>query len=682
MDRQSHNSPLPSPCHTEHAETLDRHFLDNALLLLTGKKQNTSCKAPQPFVNEAPDAPASSPSSKLSETPYNVPLPLFISDMPNATRPDTHDNAPMLINQTAGTPSVTATKPITDGKPSMDDATSTVFETMCLNISVPEIPDMPLNHNFVEPPLYECYLPAQTLEVVDGNGVSSTYLVRDDPVIGGCAYDDMQDYIVSVEEVENHSRLTDISTSQNLPNQNIDSTEILDEAEDKENVEKNKLTRKRRIDSKNWKNVKRKKNKDAGKKYTSCSGKEIPAKTVKETCGQKCQFECIKSFADEDRNNLLREYWQMADYSSQRDFILHHIKEKECATHKVHAVQRNFRKEFYLPKDGDEIRVCKGFFTNTLDISESVLDIALKKKREYGNGFARKDQRGHHPKSRRNLDDCLVNEVKKHIESFPTVDPHYVRKKSQRKYLDSRLNITKMYELYTTKMKERGTRCVRYNTYRHIFAINYNLSFHHPKKDQCSKCTKFTNLSNPSQQDISDYNLHKSNAKRAQEEKAKDKVDAQKNSTFRTATFDLQSVLYTPCSAVSSLYYTRKISVYNFTIFEQNSKVGLCFLWEEFNGKRGSCEVATCLSLYIKGLPSHIQKVSFFSDCCSGQNRNRIVAVALLHVLNSQDSSISINEIEQNFLEPGHTSMEVDSMHSSIESSKKFPFLCHPTGII
>lgn len=57
-----------------------------------------------------------------------------------------------------------------------------------------------------------------------------------------------------------------------------------------------------------------------------------------------------------------------------------------------------------------------------------------------------------------------------------------------------------------------------------------------------------------------------------------------------------------------------------------------------------------------------------YSDSCSGQNRNQYLNAGLLHALKT---SRNIETIEQRFLESGHTQMECDSMHSTIEQAKK-----------
>ena len=57
-----------------------------------------------------------------------------------------------------------------------------------------------------------------------------------------------------------------------------------------------------------------------------------------------------------------------------------------------------------------------------------------------------------------------------------------------------------------------------------------------------------------------------------------------------------------------------------------------------------------------------------FSDSCIGQNRNKFVASALLHAV---CTSTYLKVVNHKFLEPGHTQMECDSMHSAMEYAKR-----------
>ena len=74
------------------------------------------------------------------------------------------------------------------------------------------------------------------------------------------------------------------------------------------------------------------------------------------------------------------------------------------------------------------------------------------------------------------------------------MESHNTREQSQRKYLSSNLNITKMYELYLLKNShlkmENLPKLCSYTK----FMENFKLGFHKPKKDQCSTCITYTNM--------------------------------------------------------------------------------------------------------------------------------------------------------------------------------------------
>ena len=140
--------------------------------------------------------------------------------------------------------------------------------------------------------------------------------------------------------------------------------------------------------------------------------------------------------------------------------------------------------------------------------------------------------------------------------------------------------------------------------------------------------------------------------------------------------FDIQSVLYTPCTLVSLMYYMRKLCCYNLSVYNLSNQSGTCYLWSEVEAGRGSCEVVTCLRLQLQSLPLNIEHVVLYSDACGGQNRNQIIATSLISAVSTMDSIAVI--------ESGHTHMECDSMHSAIEFAKKqqHHFIYQLSGIL
>jgi len=120
--------------------------------------------------------------------------------------------------------------------------------------------------------------------------------------------------------------------------------------------------------------------------------------------------------------------------------------------------------------------------------------------------------------------------------------------------------------------------------YRQILCNEYNISFHRPR--------------NQYKQKEESGNIDESTKQEHQRRKLQESKGEQ-NKTFSAATFDLEAVLPTPCSKVSQAYYKRKRSCYNLSLHSLGDNKGTCFLWNETEGQRGSCEVATFLHKYI-----------------------------------------------------------------------------------
>ena len=57
------------------------------------------------------------------------------------------------------------------------------------------------------------------------------------------------------------------------------------------------------------------------------------------------------------------------------------------------------------------------------------------------------------------------------------------------------------------------------------------------------------------------------------------------------ACFDLEKVLSCPHGEVSSFYYHRKLSVYNFTEYHLGTGDGNCYVWPEVVAQRGANEI-------------------------------------------------------------------------------------------
>lgn len=120
-----------------------------------------------------------------------------------------------------------------------------------------------------------------------------------------------------------------------------------------------------------------------------------------------------------------------------------------------------------------------------------------------------------------------------------------------------------------------------------------------------------------------------------------DKQIALVDSSVCCANYDMQKILTTPKLDVSILYYMCKLCVWNFTIFELGIAKGHSFLWNETVGNRGSNEIASYVQSFIyEKAKTGVDKFRFYTDNCSGQNRNRNIISMYLKVSNELNIEI------------------------------------------
>ncbi|CAH1634675.1 unnamed protein product [Spodoptera littoralis] len=279
------------------------------------------------------------------------------------------------------------------------------------------------------------------------------------------------------------------------------------------------------------------------------------------------------------------------------------------------------------------------------------------------------------------MSDSTKESVMAHINIFPAVESHYVRKDIKRLYLSEHLNISKMYRLYELWFPNQHYSAEHKATKRHyeyIFNTEFNYSFFKPKKDLCGTCSQFYQANEITKVSLeAKYREHlmRKNKVRQLKEQEKAAVDER---TTTIAIFDLEKVLSIPQSEVGIFHYKRKYPVYNFTVYDSLRKFGNCYVWHLSIAKRGSIEIGSCLLKFIEqeGLKG-IKNVSFYSDGCAGQNKNRYIFALYLYAIRAYD----LENITHRFFETGHGQNEGDSMHSCIERAMKNKVLYTPDQV-
>lgn len=133
--------------------------------------------------------------------------------------------------------------------------------------------------------------------------------------------------------------------------------------------------------------------------------------------------------------------------------------------------------------------VCKNFYLGTLAISQKpVYNVHLSKTET---NLPKPDGRGHNEASAHALPNEIKDRVRKHIMSFATIDSKPIKQFSKKKqYLQKKLNIKKMYDLYSNECTKDNVVPVKESMYRKIFKREFNLHFNKTKKEEqlCCKC--------------------------------------------------------------------------------------------------------------------------------------------------------------------------------------------------
>lgn len=309
---------------------------------------------------------------------------------------------------------------------------------------------------------------------------------------------------------------------------------------------------------------------------------------------------------DEQRKLFFDSYWSKgSDFVAKKNFLLQFSKKVEVKRRRVEAPDGSEPKKksstsYFMSANGSNVQVCEKFFRKTLDISFKPIAKAHENKTPT-NQYSAVDNRGKHPPHNK-LPDNARQAIIDHINSFPCVESHYTRKNTQKKYLGSNLNITKMYELYQEKNKGSGIRVASFQTYQQIFGNGFNLAFHVPKNDQCLKCGVAQRAESEAQVPAEirlNLEAHIKRKEMCREALKMDIESAKNDPQIVVATFDLQSVLQIPISAESSFFYKRKLCLYNLTFFCENTKEAYCFTWPETEGRRGSNEIGSCIYYFV-----------------------------------------------------------------------------------
>lgn len=162
-----------------------------------------------------------------------------------------------------------------------------------------------------------------------------------------------------------------------------------------------------------------------------------------------------------------------------------------------------------------------------------------------------------------------------------------------------------------------------------------------------------------------EYHKHIELKDRIRLEKSEDKKKAECGQQH-TFVMDVQAVKLCPLNNANKFYFKTKLKVHNFTIFNLASHQCTNYWWNETEADLVASVFTTIIIHHLETYCTDNKPIVLWSDGCPYQNRNVVLFNALSHYSTKQPIIIT-----QKFLEPGHTQMECDSVHSVIEPKLK-----------
>ncbi|XP_028166463.1 uncharacterized protein LOC114357160 [Ostrinia furnacalis] len=466
------------------------------------------------------------------------------------------------------------------------------------------------------------------------------------------------------------------STEENLENQSnvINNTEEqisnTETSVAKTQLEENvigrpKRGRKRKIADQSRKERKRRANVNV--KYINAKGKEVLPKTFDQTFSCGCKKKCTEIISVDDRKRIFDQFWSIGSYEGRCAYICANVKEtNKSRCYSTEDSKRMVSRKYFF----DDNEICKKAFLQTLRICQSRIDVAMKKKNSASD---LKDNRGIASGGNNRTSEENIKKIVDHINSFPKYISHYCRGKTNSRYLNTDLNLFKMYDLFKLKHSTEEN-LPTLATYKKIFYEKFNLKFKAPKSDTCKTCDAFAAklklLTSVDAEELKEKrDVHLSKASVLRDKMNEDLKIALEIESVETLTFDMQKTHPLPKIPSNIAYYKRQLNLYNLGIYIGSNKKSIFNLWLEHEGGKGTQEVGSCLRKYILNNIQHpITELILWSDSCGGQNRSIKLVLMLIHTMQHHSS---LKSITMRFLLSGHCFLPNDANFGVIETRLK-----------
>lgn len=238
-----------------------------------------------------------------------------------------------------------------------------------------------------------------------------------------------------------------------------------------------------------------------GEAYTNYKNNQVASKIKPQNISCKCNIKCSSTINCQVIDQIWNNFYSLENKNMQDTYIQTLIEVKKVQRRRkknlenvncdnpdkkpddnnVLPFKRNHSYLYNLKVNGKLKPVCKNFFMAIHGISRDrlkrICHLLLQNKTPI-------DKRGKNRSANAKPGEICVS-IHNHISKFEVKETHYGGK--PKKYLDARLNINKMYNMFITDNQNLKDK-VKYNFYYNYFKENFGYSFGRPRVDVCSTC--------------------------------------------------------------------------------------------------------------------------------------------------------------------------------------------------
>lgn len=328
---------------------------------------------------------------------------------------------------------------------------------------------------------------------------------------------------------------------------------------------------------------------------------------------------------------------------------------------------------YFLKPNGIRLEVCRETFMDTFQVSKNVMK-TLQGHLLAGNILVQ-DQRGLHtnqPKQPQNV----INLINQHINSYEKFTCHYSRRQHE-EFLSPQLTVAKMFREFCQQNAALPNVMSKRNLYYRLFQES-GLVIGTPVSDTCAECEKLevqikvatTQQDKSRLESLKDTHLFYADV--TYKSLNADLQMSQADPTYIVKCGDLQKVLFTPSLDHANMFYRRKLSTYNFCLYNGGDGSSDMCVWSEVDGGRGSDEIGSCILYCLEQEfqplpPNQNRTLIYWCDRCAGQGNNFQI-LTLFKVLIQRRYFTTIH---QKFLVTGHSFLPCDRQFALIEKVKK-----------